>query len=128
MSWTVKSVKILMLVAILFSSLFVPITQSQVAYANVNSKPNFDPFGLAEGNPENDFSQLINKIFNWVIGISLSASVISGALLGFFLNFIAFGQNARQTAKTWGFGIIIGLLLIASLVTLAKVIYNMLLT
>ncbi|WP_024983284.1 hypothetical protein [Brevibacillus borstelensis] len=126
MSWTVKSVKILMLVAILFSSLFVPITQSQVAYANVNSKPNFDPFGLTEGNPENDFSQLINKIFNWVIGISLSASVISGGLLAFFLNFIALGQNARQTAKAWGFGIIIGLLLIASLVTLAKVIYNML--
>jgi hypothetical protein len=128
MSWTVRSVKILMLVAILISSLFVPIHQAQVAYAKVDGKPHFDPFGLAEGNPENDFSQLINKIFNWVIGISLSASVISGGLLAFFLNFIALGQNARQTAKSWGFGIIIGLLLIASLVTLAKVIYNMLQT
>jgi|HigsolmetaAR204D_1030405.scaffolds.fasta_scaffold01689_5 hypothetical protein len=126
MSWTVRSVKILMFVAILFSALLIPLHQAEVAYAKDNGKPQFDPFGLAEGNPENDFSQLINRIFNWVIGLSLAGSVISGALLAFFLNFIAMGQNARQTAKTWGFGIIIGLLLVASIVTLAKVIYNML--
>lgn len=113
------------MIAILFMSPFVSFFDVQMVHAE-GAEPKFDPFGLTDGDPEGDFSKLINRIFNWVIGLSLAASVISGALLGFFLNFIALGQNARQTAKTWGFGIIVGLLLIASLVTLAKVIYNML--
>ncbi len=95
--------------------------------SNGNGSLQIDPFKLKDGNASTEFSNLFNKILNWIIGITLALAVVSGGLLAAFLNF-AIGQRQRETAKTWGFGIIGGLVVISTIVTIVKVIYNALTT
>ncbi|MCF6094317.1 hypothetical protein L1765_10115 [Microaerobacter geothermalis] len=116
-----KPITILMLFALFMMFMFTSPVFAE--HNNSQDELKIDPFGISEGDTQADFETWFNKSLNWIIVITLGLAVLSGALLAMFLN-VAIGQRSKETAKSWGGGIVIGLILISSVVTIVKIVYN----